>query len=92
MRMLGRRKTPEPICIQAWSLTEGDIFPGGESVVLIERQPTQDRMIVLCTDGHRRAFTRTHRVVLRARPTLRIPRFIAGTPPELLAAVLRPVI
>jgi hypothetical protein len=80
--MIGRGRAPEPVCVLAWSLAEGDVFPGGEMVVLVERQPAAGVLEVLSDDGTRRRLGREDRVVLVRRLVWRVPRFVAGLRPE----------
>jgi hypothetical protein len=82
--MTGREKTPKPMCVLAWSLAEGDLFPGGEMVLLVRREPATGVVDVFSDDGSRRQLGREDRVMLTRRPTWRVPRFAAGIEPELL--------
>ena len=84
--MAGNENSPKPMCVPAWSLAEGDLFPGGEMVLLVQREPTTGVVDVLSDDGSRRRLGREDRVMLKRRPTWRVPRFVAGIHPELLAA------
>jgi hypothetical protein len=86
-QVIGKRKPPRPVCVLAWSLAEGDVFPGGEMVVLVERQPAAGVLEVLSDDGTRRRLGHDDRVVVIRRLVWRVPRFVAGLGPQEIVTV-----
>ena len=73
-----------PACVLAWSVAEGDVLPGGETVLSVLRNPAADRITIATTDGERRELHRQERLVISqravpdavARPGWRVGAFI----------------
>jgi hypothetical protein len=70
-----------PVCVLAWSLVEGDVLPGGEMVVSVQREPVGGVVMLATDDGGRRVLGRDDRVVVVRRPVWRVRRFIAAVLP-----------
>jgi hypothetical protein len=56
-----------PACVLAWSVAEGDVLPGGETVLSVLRDPAADRVTIATTDGERRELHRQDRLVISRR-------------------------
>lgn len=56
-----------PACVLAWSLAEGDLLPGGETVLSVQRNPVSGMVSITATDGTHRRFHRDDRVTIAAR-------------------------
>jgi hypothetical protein len=84
---------PQPsVCVLAWSLDEGDVLPGGEMVMVVQREPVTGLVTVATDDGGRRLLGRDDRVMVVKRPVWRVRRFIAAILPGRAGAeVARPV-
>ena len=71
--------------VQAWSLAEGDVLPGGETVVALWRNPIAEEVTIVCDDGERVTTHRETRVVVAyravndapTRPGWRVGVFVA---------------
>jgi hypothetical protein len=50
--------------VVAWSLREGDLLPGGETVLAVHRNPYADEVLFVTDDGERRLTGRTARIVV----------------------------
>jgi hypothetical protein len=70
-----------PACVLAWLLTEGDMLPGGETVLSVQRNPVSGTVSITATDGTHRRFQRDDRVTIAARPA-------AAPPPWRLTALV----
>ena len=57
--------TPE--VVRAWSLAEGDVLPGGETVVALHRNPVAEEVTICCDDGERVTTHRETRIVVAYR-------------------------
>jgi hypothetical protein len=74
------------VCVLAWSLAEGDLLPGGETVISVLREPVTGLVSVACDDGTRRRLSREDRVIVArravpdavVRPGWRIGAFVAA--------------
>jgi hypothetical protein len=74
-----------PVCVLAWSVAEGDVLPGGETVLSVLRDPAADRVTIATTDGERRELRRQDRLVISrravpdvlTRPGWRVGAFVA---------------
>ncbi len=69
----------------AWEVAEGDVLPGGEKVVSVQRDPAADRVSVGTDDGARLTLRRDDRIVVvsraligRAVPGGRVATFVDG--------------
>ncbi len=74
--------------MEAWLLAEGDVLAGGESVLLVQREPVAGVVAICADDGSRRTFAREERVMVACRPAWRVPGFVAGLLPGRSAAPL----
>jgi hypothetical protein len=74
------RGEPRGEVLTAWSVSEGDRLPGGETVVLVDREPVSGRVEIVCDSGERRRHDRDDRLTITARSprgrSLRVPGFI----------------
>ncbi len=55
------------VCVRVWYLAEGDVLPGGERVVSVQRDPALCRVAVVTSDGARRTLYREDRLVVARR-------------------------
>jgi hypothetical protein len=53
-----------PVCVRAWLLAEGDVLPGGQRVMSVQRDPAADRVVVATDDGKRRMLYRDDQLVV----------------------------
>jgi hypothetical protein len=56
-----------PVYVRAWYLTEGDVLPGGERIISMQRDPGLDRVAVVTSDGARRVLYRDDWLVVGQR-------------------------
>lgn len=56
-----------PACVLAWSVAEGDVLPGGETVLSVLRDSAADRVTIATTDGERHELRREDRLVISRR-------------------------
>jgi len=63
--------------VKAWSVTEGDVFPDGATVVSVQRDPTVGQVTMRTNDGARRVLRRDDGIVLAYRA-----RAVNATPPR----------
>jgi hypothetical protein len=55
------------VCVRAWYLAEGDVLPGGERVLTVQRDPALYRVAVTTSDGARRTLYREDWLVVARR-------------------------
>ena len=53
--------------VAAWSLAEGDLLPGGQTVIALWRNPVADEVTICCDDGERLTTHRDTRLVVAYR-------------------------
>jgi hypothetical protein len=55
------------VCVRAWYLAEGDVLPGRERVISVQRDPALHRVAVVTSDGARRTLYRQDWLVVARR-------------------------
>jgi hypothetical protein len=55
------------VCVRAWYLAEGDVLPGGERVIAVQRDAALGRVTVVTSDGARRMLYRQDWLVVARR-------------------------
>jgi hypothetical protein len=71
---VGALVSRDPDCVLAWSLSEGDLLPGGEKVLSVQRDAYTGRVWVASDDGSRRELRRDDRVVVARRAAAAVTR------------------
>jgi hypothetical protein len=71
---------PRAELVRAWVVSEGDRLPGGETVILVDREPVSGNVTIVCDDGERRHLHRDDRITVTClgprHCSMRVPRFI----------------
>jgi hypothetical protein len=80
-----------PTCVLAWSLAEGDVLPGGETVLAVQRNPVSGLVSLTADDGSYRRFGRDDRVVVARRGLADAVADSAGRPGWRVAAFVASV-